>query len=88
MPAKVEPEDIWSDGVTMWVLDGHENKIYAYDMATQARVPGKDLDFDKALSFYTWPASIWSDGATMWVGDNLQFDSKIYAFQMPDSGGP
>ena len=84
----VEPGDIWSDGVTMWVLDKHERKIYAYDMATQARVPGKDLDFHKAVGSYTWPICIWSDGVTMWMGDNLQFDSKIYAFQMPDSGGP
>ena len=40
------PRGIWSDGETMWVVDirfGNQ-KIYAYDMATKARVPGKDFD--------------------------------------------
>ena len=38
------PDDMWSDGTTMWVIDQDDNKIYAYDLATGARKP--DLDFD------------------------------------------
>ena len=38
------PEGLWSDGVTMWVADPRDEKLYAYDMATKARDPGKDFD--------------------------------------------
>ena len=69
--AHIDPTTIWSDGVTMWVLAYHT--IYAYDMATKARVPGKD--FGLRQSYET--RGIWSDGVTMWVGD--RDDRKIYA---------
>ena len=75
------PRGIWSDGETMWVADrsyGNE-KIYAYDMATKARVSGKDFDTLQAAG-NTLPMGIWSDGETMWVSDLL--DEKIYAYDM------
>ena len=34
-----DPEGIWSDGTTMWVVDWRDEKIYAYSMATKARTP-------------------------------------------------
>ena len=37
------PEGIWSDRTTMWVVDNVDDKIYAYDMATKARDTGKDF---------------------------------------------
>ena len=37
-------ESIWSDGTTMWAADVIDAKVYAYDMATKARVPRKDFD--------------------------------------------
>ena len=72
---------IWSDGDTMWVADRTDGnqKIYAYDMATKARVPGKDFDTLEAAG-NTRPFGIWSDGETMWVAD--LFDEKIYAYDM------
>ncbi len=73
------PEGIWSDGTTMWVADSHDEKIYAYDMATRARVPGRDFDTLYAAD-NTRPRGIWSDGTTMWVADYL--DDKIYAYDM------
>ena len=73
------PQGIWSDGATMWVADWLDEKIYAYDMATKARVPAKDLD-TLAASGNTWPGGIWSDGTTMWVADWL--DQEIYAYDM------
>ena len=54
-------------------------KIYAYDMATKARVPGKDFDTLQAAGNIL-PLGIWSDGETMWVSDNL--GGKIYAYDM------
>ena len=79
--ANLAPRGIWSDGETMWVVDirfGNQ-KIYAYDMATKARVPGKDFDTLQAAG-NTLPLGIWSDGETMWVSDNIE--GKIYAYDM------
>ena len=73
------PRGIWSDDETMWVADLASNKIYAYDMATKARVSGKDFDTLEAAG-NTWPFGIWSDGETMWVAD--LFDEKIYAYDI------
>ena len=38
------PIGIWSDGITMWVVDGTDDKIYAYDLASKARDASKDFD--------------------------------------------
>ena len=73
------PLGIWSDGETMWVVDFIEEKIYAYDLATKARVPGKDFDTLKAAG-NAWPQGIWSDGTTMWAADF--FEEKIYAYDL------
>ena len=73
------PLGIWSDGETMWVVDFIEEKIYAYDLATKARVPGKDFDTLKAAG-NAWPQGIWSDGETMWVVDFIE--EKIYAYDL------
>ena len=74
-----EPRGIWSDGETMWVVDRSSNKLYAYDMATKARVSDKDFDTLEAAG-NTLPLGIWSDSETMWVSDLL--DEKIYAYDM------
>ena len=68
------PYGLWSDGITMWVSDYSDDKLYAYDMATRARDPGRDFN---TLSAY--PRGIWSDGITMWVAD---IADTIYAYDM------
>ena len=73
------PGYIWSDGNTMWVSDGGGSKIFAYNMATKAREPGKDFDTLKAAGNKN-PTGIWSDGQTMWVADG--WDQRIYAYNM------
>ena len=73
------PQGIWSDGTTMWVADITDDKIYAYDLATGARVPGNDFDTLIAAG-NTRPTGIWSDGTTMWVVGF--FDGKIYAYDL------
>ena len=69
--------DIWSDGTTMWVADSWDDKLYAYDMASKARVPAKDFRLATGNGF---PHGMWSDGTTMWVADWI--DDKIYAYSM------
>ncbi len=70
------PEGIWSDGTTMWVLDGSDEKIYAYNMTTKACDSSKN--FNKLRNDRS--TGIWSDGTTMWVADFS--DAKIYAYKM------
>ena len=73
----VDPSGIWSDGATMWVVDGVDNKLYAYTLATGARDTAKewDLHSDNADA-----RDVWSDGTTMWVAD--QDDDKLYAYTL------
>ena len=75
---------IWSDGTTMWVADGFDDKIYAYDMTTKAHDPARDFN-TLAAAGNDSPSGIWSDGTTMWVAD--WWDAKIYAYNMPSNGG-
>ena len=79
-----DPAGIWSDGVTLWVADRDDAKIYAYDLASQERTPDRDFD-NLAVSGNIHPAGIWSDGATMWVADS--HDGHIYAYNMPPVTG-
>ncbi len=77
------PEDIWSDGITMWVADDGDSKIYAYDMASKARDVTKDFNTLRSAGNNS-PEGIWSDEITMWVADDG--DSKIYAYDMLSKG--
>ena len=72
------PASIWSDGTTMWVADRETDVklIYAYDMDTKERVPGRDLTVDEDNDAH----SIWSDRTTMWMSDPS--DRKIYAYNL------
>ena len=73
------PQGIWSDGTTMWVLDRFDRKLYAYNLATKARDSSKDFNTLRAARNFG-PEGIWSDGTTMWVSDN--FDNKLYAYNL------
>ena len=77
-----DPQGIWSDGTTMWVTDDDGDKIYAYDMVTEARDASKDFD-TLAAAGNRDPRGIWSDGTTMWVvDDDGNFADKIYAYDL------
>ncbi len=70
--------DIWSDGTTMWVVDGPDGspgKLYAYNFVSKTNEPGKNFDTINNRS-----RGVWSDGTTMWVSD--YDDSKLYAYSL------
>ena len=80
------PRGLWSDGKTMWVAERDDysgientNKIYAYDLATKARVPNQDFNTLHEAGNRA-PAGLWSDGETMWVGDDAE--DKIYDYNL------
>ena len=62
----------WSNGVTMWVTDYSDDKLYAFKMT-----PGADFgdsDSGKDITLHTdnsSPQGIWSNGATIWVSDTM-----------------
>ena len=63
---------LWSDGVTMYVSDAEDRKVYAYNLATRTHVPTRDLDLtlvkpDGCCGPYM--GGIWSDGTTIWAGE-------------------
>ena len=78
------PTGLWSDGATMWVADFEDSKIYAYNMATKARVEDKEFDTLASSSSQeddnSNPKGIWSDGATMWVSDENA--TRVFAYDM------
>ena len=63
-----DPTGIWSDGVTSWLVDGQNDGILAYSLATKTRLTDTDQDFTLDQN-NTTPYGIWSDGTTMWVVD-------------------
>ncbi len=69
------PSGLWSDGTTMWVADW-DDTIYAYNLSTKARDPGKD--FNALVG--RWSSGLWSDGITMWVADS--YYEYVYAYHM------
>ncbi len=74
------PTGIWSDGVTMWVADYDDARIYAYKMSDKSREAlVKEFTLLGAVG-NDRPTGIWSDGETMWVVDAT--DKKIYAYNM------
>ena len=56
------PEDIWSNGETMWVYD-RSRHIYAYDMSDMSRDVAKEFTIGER--YHTF-GGMWSDGETMW----------------------
>ncbi len=67
------PEDVWTDGTTMWVLDGRDGMV-AYDLSTGNLDPGRSFDLPDA------GRSFWSDGTTMWVA--VWDDTTVYAYDL------
>ena len=75
--ANGDPQGIWSDGTTLWVADGADDKLYAYTLATGSRDTTKEFDLASANGS---PTGMWSDGTTMWVVDDG--DDNLYAYTL------
>ena len=72
-----KPGAIWSDGVTVWIMDKDDNKAYAYTLSTKARDATKDIS-----SFtdggHTAARGIWSDDTTTWISNGT--DTNAFAY--------
>ena len=74
-----KPWGLWSDGITMWVGDESDGKIYAYDLSTKSRVPAEEFN-NLVSTGREGLTGIWSDGITMWTVDYRS--QKIFAYDM------
>ncbi len=82
--------DLWSDGQTIWVAEigswtswggWTDGKIFAYDLATGARIPSRDIDNETLVTAgVESPNGIWSDGNSIWISDRP--DHKVYVFDL------
>ena len=71
---------LWSDGVTLWVVDHGNDKLYAYHWRGENHGDRRpEFDF-KLTDGNGHGAGLWSDGTTMWVSDDE--DGKIYAYSL------
>ena len=67
---------IWSDGETMWVLDGGRNDaVYLYDLESGELIARYALDSANAA-----PHGIWSDGVTIWVSNHDP--KRLFAYRI------
>ena len=75
--ANANAAGMWADGTTLWVSDSVDAKLYAYTLATGARVAASDITLhtDNAN-----PTGIWSDGTMLLVADDT--DDKVYAYTL------
>ena len=67
---------IWSDGETVWVLDGSRDSVFAYDLECGefiAEYALADANGD--------PRGIWSDGVTVWVSNHDP--KRLFAYRLP-----
>ena len=78
----LDPRGIWSDGDTMFVVDGNDAKVYAYKMAGKGHDTDNDIELE---STYRAAMGIWGDAHTIWVANDAsgRFD-KIFAYKRSD----
>ena len=74
------PSGLWSDGVTLWILEngqGADDAIYAYDLKSGERAGDREFplaDTNRA------PRGIWSDRETVWVSDSGR--ERLFAYTL------
>ncbi len=93
------PLDIWSDGTTMWAMDGqslNDYLIYAFDMSDgneradkkiQVRTEAAPFSFVDTVDLFkdAEPRGIWSSDDIMWVADHdFEGATKIFGYRISD----
>ena len=73
-----DPRGLWSNGTTMFAVDGEDAKVYAYRLSDRTGDTGKNLALASAN---TDPEGLWFDGRVLWVVDSA--DGKVYTYDLP-----
>ena len=95
-PTNGDPHGVWSDGVSVWVSDHGEKRIFAYRLPARPEAPAaedaepqdlervSDEEFKElSKASNNSPRGLWSDGDVMYVADAS--DAKVYSYNMPDA---
>ncbi len=72
------PTGIWSDGLTLWVVENSatgSDLLFAYDLVTGERVTELEFELDRRNRF---SHGIWSDNETVWIADSGQ--DRLFAY--------
>ncbi len=69
---------IWTDGVTMWVGDIVDDKVFVFAL-DGARDTTREFNLDGST---TGLGGLWSDGTTMWASNYI--DGEVYAYRLSD----
>ena len=64
-----KPTGIWADETLVWIADGEDARVYAFELPTGRRAPHRDIELHQDNQN---PAGLWSDDdATLWVVDSV-----------------
>ena len=80
-----DPQGIWSNGTTMYVVDDEDEKVYAYRLSDKARDPSRDIPL---ASTNQDAYGAWSYGDTLYVTDTAGKVVHSYPLQHPATGKP
>ncbi len=69
---------MWSNGTTLFVVDGGDAQVYGYQLSDRTRDDDKNIDLDAAN---TNPWGLWFDGRVLWVADTA--DDRVYVYDLP-----
>ena len=72
------PRGLWSNGATMFVVEGDDDKVHAYKMSDESQDSDKEIDLD---SDNEHAAGLWFDGRVLWVTDFT--DDRLYVYDLP-----
>ena len=77
---------LWSDGETLWAVDGRDRVLYAFDL--RLGVPRPHLDVPLNSGHVTainglGASGIWGDGEYFWVLDLRLSASKVFTYYQP-----
>ena len=79
-PDHDSPAGLWSDGVTLWIVEsgpGPDDAIYAYDLRSGERQDAREFALDETNRA---PRGLWADGAILWVADSGR--DRLFAYDL------
>ena len=77
---------IWSDGQTMWAVDGRDRMLYALDLGVGIPLPHLNIPLNTAHANAVdslGASDMWGDGEYLWILDGRRSGSKVFAYYQP-----
>ena len=77
---------IWSDGQTMWAVDGRDRMLYALDLRVGIPLPHLNIPLNTAHANAVdslGASDMWGDGEYLWILDGRRSGSKVFAYYQP-----